>query len=227
MAKPIRTTGLRAGTAERLIVAAERLFATRGIDGVSLRQVNAAAGQRNLSAAHYHFGSKAALIAAIYDYRMESVNQRRAALLDAIGSTGREHDLAALTEAIITPILDEDTAGGGHYVRFMAQVMGHPQLNLAGLWQSRHGQSLARIMADLREALPGIPAAVLGQRFGLMWEQVVHALADRERLCSEAGGISEGLFVSNLVDVVAAGLGAPVSAVTHSRLPRRAAAGGT
>ncbi len=227
MAKPIRTNGLRAGTAERLILAAERLFATRGIDGVSLRQVNAAAGQRNLSAAHYHFGSKAALIAAIYDYRMASVNQRRAALLDAIASAGREHDLAALTEAIITPILEEDTAGGGHYVRFMAQVMGHPQLNLAGLWQSRHGQSLARIMAALREALPGIPAAVLGQRFGLMWEQVVHALADRERLRSEAGGISEGLFVSNLVDVVAAGLGAPVSAVTRSRLPRRAAAGGT
>ena len=48
---------LPSATAERLLLAAERLFAARGVDGVSLRQVNVEAGQRNLSAAHYHFGS--------------------------------------------------------------------------------------------------------------------------------------------------------------------------
>src|ERR687892_231101 len=45
-------------TAERLIAAAESLFATHGIDGVSLREINRAAGARNASALQYHFGDR-------------------------------------------------------------------------------------------------------------------------------------------------------------------------
>ena len=69
-----------------LIEAAERLFAERGVEAVSLRDVSAAAGQRNHSAAQYHFGDRAGLIAAVYEARMSLVNERRAGLLDR--STG-------------------------------------------------------------------------------------------------------------------------------------------
>ena len=54
-------------TREQLILAGERLFALSGLDSVSLRQINSAAGQRNSSAAHYHFGSKEALVQAIHE----------------------------------------------------------------------------------------------------------------------------------------------------------------
>ena len=52
----------REQTRMTLINAAEELFAQSGIDGVSLRQINVTAGQKNSSAVHYHFGSKESLI---------------------------------------------------------------------------------------------------------------------------------------------------------------------
>ena len=47
-----------------MIDAGERLAAERGIAAMSLREVQAAAGQRNKSAAQYHFGSRTGLIEA-------------------------------------------------------------------------------------------------------------------------------------------------------------------
>lgn len=214
--------GRSGNTAERLLLAAERLFATHGVDGVSLRQINAEAGQRNLSAAHYHFGSRQALIEAIYDYRMESVNRRRLAMLERLATQGRQHDLRSLAEAVVRPILDEieESEGGSYYIRFLAQVMGHPQLSPAGLWRSRHAEGLGRIAGWLREARAELPAALVGQRFGLMWEQVIHALADREHLRESAPGISPKLFVENLIDVVTGGFAAPLSPATRNALGR-------
>ncbi|NDZ80673.1 helix-turn-helix transcriptional regulator [Streptomyces sp. SID10853] len=58
-------TDPRANTRGLPIDAAERLFAERGIDAVSLRTVGAEAGQRNTSAAQDHFGSRQALLDAI------------------------------------------------------------------------------------------------------------------------------------------------------------------
>ena len=54
-------------TREQLIAAAETLFAERGIEGVSLREINAAAGQRNASSIQYHFGNRDGLLAAVID----------------------------------------------------------------------------------------------------------------------------------------------------------------
>src|SRR6516225_8182566 len=64
-----------------LILAAERLFAERGIEGVALRQVNQAANQKNMSAAHYHFGSRDGLVNAVLVYRLPELDRRRGELL--------------------------------------------------------------------------------------------------------------------------------------------------
>ncbi len=208
-----------AQTRQQLILAAERLFAESGIDGVSLRQINLAAGQKNSSAAHYHFGSKETLIMAIYAHRMARVNERRNAALDDIESANRQTNLRDLAGAIVLPIVEEIEAddSGRNYIRFMAQAMGHPQLDLAELWQQENGSGLARTVAWLRQALPDMPAQILGQRFGLAFEQIVHCLADRERLRSSGGQdleIDTSLFVNNLIDCVSGAMAAPVSDAT-------------
>ena len=211
-----------ARTREQLILAAERLFAERGIDGVSLRQINLEAGQRNSSAAHYHFGSKLSLIESISDYRLERINRRRREMLDALGPEGM-HDVRAVVEAIVQPISEEITASedGSCFIRFLAQLIGHPQVKLEDIWASRFATDMKRAIGLLRRALPDIPPAILAQRFGLMWEQIIHTLADRERLnLSETSSTSRGylIFVSNLVDVVSGGLSAPVSGPTRRHL---------
>jgi AcrR family transcriptional regulator len=52
-------------TRELLMVAAERLFALNGVEGVTLREIQVAAGQANSSVITYHFGSQAGLVRAL------------------------------------------------------------------------------------------------------------------------------------------------------------------
>ena len=105
---------------------AERLFAEHGIAGVSLRDVSAAAGQRNHSAAQYHFGDRHGLVVAVYEARMRVVDERRRELLDAIGSSGRADELAALVEATVLPLLEVVAETDGWYARFLARTRWDP-----------------------------------------------------------------------------------------------------
>jgi AcrR family transcriptional regulator len=210
---------------QQLIVAAERLFAEAGIDAVSLRQINVAAKQKNSSAAHYHFGSKEALILAIYSNRMVSVNMRRQKSLDQLEAAGHTQDIRGLVKTIVLPIVQETDAdeSGQNYIRFMAQAMGHPQLDLMALRQQEHGDGLARALGLLRKQLPHVPDPLFGQRFGLCFEQIVHSLADRERLRSDSKNsfaINSALFVGNLVDCVSGAMAAPVSEETFNALKK-------
>ncbi|HEY9555614.1 MAG TPA: TetR family transcriptional regulator, partial [Acidimicrobiales bacterium] len=65
----------------QMIEAAERLAAEQGLAAMSLREVQAAAGQRNKSAAQYHFGSRAGLVEAVIANRMGPINEARLAML--------------------------------------------------------------------------------------------------------------------------------------------------
>lgn len=208
---------------QQLIAAAERLFAEAGIDAVSLRQINLAAGQKNSSATHYHFGSKDALILAIYGSRMASVNTRREAALDDVIRNGKQSDIRTLVETIVQPIVDEihTDDSGGHYIGFMAQAMGHPQLDLEALWKQRNNTGLVRLIGLLREALPDVPEPLFGQRFGLAFQQIVYSLADREKLRiteKQQFEVNNRLFISNLIDNIAGGMSATVSDKTREQL---------
>lgn len=206
---------------QKLITAAERLFADSGIDAVSLRQINIAANQKNSSAAHYHFGSKETLILAIYGARMESVNERRLRALEQL-KNNRQHDVRALVQIIVQPIVDEIDAddSGSAYIGFMAQAVGHPQLDLATLWRQEHSDALIKVLELLQTALPNLPEPLFGQRFGLAFEQIVHSLADREKLRDSDAEfqVHADLFVSNLIDSIAGGMAANVSEQTKQHL---------
>lgn len=222
---PVRPGAASARTREQLILAAERLFAVHGIDTVSLRQINTEAGQRNSSAAHYHFGSKEALIRAIYDYRLGRIDGRRRELLDALAARGLEDQPRALIETLVQPIIEEidGTPGGANYIRFLAQVFAHPCLELRTVLRSHFAESMGRVYYRLRMLMPTVPDEIFASRFGLAWELVVSALADRARQL-EAGGEGPAiyrqpaLFIDNLVDAAEALLTAPVSATTQREL---------
>jgi AcrR family transcriptional regulator len=210
-------------TRERLILAGERLFAEDGIDAVSLRQVNLAAGQRNSSASHYHFGSKQKLIEAIYEYRMERVNKRSVKMLNALEMAGSLDNIHALVGAVIYPIVDEMwTENATHYVRFLAQAVSHPSNYMEGpLKKGRYTEGMTHISDLMRKILADLPESIFRLRFGLMLDHTMHALADRKRIIPmaipEAREI-EAVFTSNLVDSIAAALSATVSNATKREL---------
>lgn len=207
---------------EAMIVAAERLFGERGIEAVSLREVGAAAGQRNNSAAQYHFGSRDGLVDAIFERRMGAIDVRRREMLAALDATGRGHDRRALLEAVLLPLAEELGAADGvsYYARFLQQVAFEPGFDVFAGTRRDVTAGLAVVSERLGGLLDDVPAELRGQRLRLTFRYFVHSLADRERAL-DAGATttaSTALLVSDLVDTGDALLTAPVSDTTALHL---------
>jgi AcrR family transcriptional regulator len=107
------------------VAVAERLFAERGVEAVSLREVGKAAASRNTAVAHYHFGGKEGLIRAIVARRAPVLNSRRAGLLDQAreraAARGQAVPAAELVRALVVPLIEE-LDRGGYYVGFLARL---------------------------------------------------------------------------------------------------------
>ena len=108
------------GTRVLLIETAERLFAERGVNAVSLREIGATAGQRNTGAVRYHFGTKEALVNAVFEHRMTPINEHRLAMLADLDASGRSDEARGLTEAYLLPLADMlgDPGRPSWYLRF-------------------------------------------------------------------------------------------------------------
>ena len=80
---PPKTPEPSRSTRDRILQTAERLFAEKGIDSVSLREITAAAGV-NIAAVHYHFGSKKMVLEELFAQRSEPIAKRRLELLSQV-----------------------------------------------------------------------------------------------------------------------------------------------
>lgn len=115
-----------ADSKSQLILAGERLFADRGVEGTSLREIAAAAGHGNNNAVRYHFGSKDGLIQAIFRYRVAQLEPIRQKLVDSIMAQGLSGDVRALWEVIVLPHLSLRTPDGRFpYAAFLLQYLLH------------------------------------------------------------------------------------------------------
>src|SRR4051794_4739165 len=115
-----RARSTETGTRELLLDVGERMFAERGIHGVSLREIGLAAQQRNNGVTQYHFGDKTGLIKAVFQRRASTVNDRRLELLEADEHAGRS-DVRSLVAAYVTP-LAEQVAANTSYVAFLSRL---------------------------------------------------------------------------------------------------------
>ena len=119
--RPPKTAG---STPERIVATAERLFAERGIEAVSLRDITNSCGA-NSAAIHYHFGSKERLLRAILEHRAAELAKRRDAHLTVIEQS-RRPTLRQVVEALVVPTADlvhDDAHGGRYYVGFLAAML--------------------------------------------------------------------------------------------------------
>jgi AcrR family transcriptional regulator len=108
----------------RLILAAEILFAKGGIDGVSLREIASAAGQRNHHAVQYHFGNRETLVQAIFDFRMEQMEAMRGKMLEEARREGMLQDARTIVDIVFLPQLELIDAHGDHsYANFLCQYL--------------------------------------------------------------------------------------------------------
>jgi AcrR family transcriptional regulator len=162
-----------------LVAAGERLFAEHGIAGVSLRDVSAAAGQRNHSAAQYHLGDRPGLVAAIYRSHMERVDARRTQLLAELVGAGTDHDLPSLVRAQIVPLAEEVTSSQGWYARFLLRAQFDPLASevVVGLGTTT---GLVEVGRRLVAALADLPGPIRRSRLDQLALLVISTLASWE-----------------------------------------------
>lgn len=206
-----------------MIEAAERLFGERGINGVSLREIGAQAGQRNTAAARYHFGSKEALVDAVFHHRMESINARRLAMLDELAATGRERDARGLIQAFLYPLaaMLGEPGKPGWYLRFCVHAGFVEGTAVHDLGREEWTRGIHTVRGLLLDLLVDVPARIRDQRWVLLTSFVAHTLADREMAIHRLGPRSPGdpaAYLAGLTDVAVAMFLAPVSAETEAAL---------
>ena len=109
------------GAARELILnTAEQLFAEQGVNAVSLRAINAAAGV-SPGVLHYHFGNRDALLEALIERRMQPLMQQRKAMLTVLmkQSSPPIDDVIA---ALVQPLADFVLNGGEHGQRYIQLI---------------------------------------------------------------------------------------------------------
>jgi len=176
----------RSDAAQHLKLIARRLFAERGVDGVTVREIAEAAGQRNHAAVGYHFGSKENLIREIVLDGAMLIDNRRNARLDRIEADGGPLSIAEVVEALILSSVDLEGIGQeDSFNRFIVMLgMTHRQFfmeTLANRWNSGY----LRCLEHLRKLMPDMPPQMQNQRFIFMGALLGGVLAAREAALSD------------------------------------------
>ncbi len=220
---------------ERILDAAEQLFAQRGYYGVSLRDITAAAGV-DVALVGYHFGGKRALFTAVFERRSEILNRERLDLLEAVRRTALPGvpTIEAIVSAFSFPLLERSARGGAgwkSYFALIAYVNNSPEFG--PLLMSRHFDPLVdKFIAVLREALPGCPPREIYWGYQFLTGALTLTFAETGRIDKLSGGLCRSSDLDSvherLAPFVAAGFralcGRAVESPTVSRRrapPRR------
>lgn len=204
---------------EKILLTAERLFAERGLDGASLRQISAAAGNGNNTAVQYHFGSKERLVQAIFEYRLRDLNARR----DALVAERRPDCLRSWVECHVVPVLEQGDQEGSRYLSFVAKLQQHGRRDVLDRLSPELLAPTHRFRARVGALLPAVPEPLRTHRIAHATAFSVHAGAEREQSrARDERVLPFAVHVGDLLDGVVGFLAAPVSAATLAALAETA-----
>jgi AcrR family transcriptional regulator len=184
---------------ERLLDAAERLFAQRGYHGVSVRDITQAA-RGDVALVTYHFGGKRALLTHVFERRAEVLNRERLERLEALQrSSDGPLNLQMIVNAFMEPLFERSVHGGRgwkSYFALVAQVNNSPEL---AVLMTRHFDPVVHKFIDLLQlALPEADPRDLYWGYHFLTGALTLTFAETRRLDK----LSEGLCRSSDLDSI-------------------------
>lgn len=211
-------------TKDRLLDAAEELFAERGVAETSLREITTLA-RANLAAVNYHFGGKDGLLEAVFARRLAPVNRERLALLDAFErQVGDEPvPLEEILYANLAPpfrTLEQLGAAGERFMRIVARINADPSSPLHEVFVRQFDEIRTRFLAALARALPELDADEIERRFHYTLAAMIHTFCWGKHIGPLSAGPRdqrEQVFAS-LVAFAAAGMRAPAAGADFAAL---------
>jgi AcrR family transcriptional regulator len=206
-------------TRDRILDAAERLFAEHGFADTSLRMITAEAGA-NLAAVNYYFQSKDILIQEVFARRLGPLNQKRLQMLDACEREAGQGPLplSGVLRAFVDPPIRmtlSDPEVGISAGRLFGRMYMQPGGLFGQVFQVQFGRIKERFMAAMRRALPGLAEEEMLWRIHFMIGSLAHTMAGREHLTFLSDGRCEATdadaLIARLVTFLEAGLRAPAA----------------
>ncbi|UNK49746.1 TetR family transcriptional regulator [Lysobacter sp. S4-A87] len=165
-------------TKDRILGAAEELFAQFGFTGTSLRQVTSRADV-NIAAVNYHFGSKENLVNEVFRRRMDEMSAQR---LGALKTAMEQHpgELEPILAAFVQPALAmaQDRHGGGAFVRVVARAYAEKNDGLRKFLSDHYGHVLRDFGKAIAACVPGLSKEELYWRLDFLAGALTYAMAD-------------------------------------------------
>ena len=205
-------------TRTRILDAAEELFMQHGFEATSMRLLTARASV-NLAAVNYHFGSKDALIEAVFRRRLDPMNATRLAALERLEKEAGGRALS--TETIIRAFVGEslrmieDAKGGRNFIRLLGRTYTEPSKPIRVLIGQLYAPVMERYKSAFERALPQMPRDELVWRMHFMFGTLSYTLAATDAVQLIAGCKPEDRYDARLLEerlssFLAAGLNAPL-----------------
>ena len=220
----LRTVKPQTETQTRILDTAEELFMQHGFEGASMRMLTAKAGV-NLAAVNYHFGSKDALIEAVFHRRLDAMNAERIAELEQLekDAAGKALTPDAIIRAFIGASLRmiEDVRGGGrNFIRLLGRAYTEPAKPIRQLIGQMYAPAMERYKAAFSKALPELPKDELVWRMHFMFGTLAYTLAATDTVQLIAGAKPEDRYDARVLQdrltaFMSAGLLAPLAGSIH------------
>lgn len=173
-------------TKQRILNAAEQLFARDGYHVTSLRSITAAA-EVNLAAVNYHFGSKESLLEAIIERRLNPLNKVRLGQLDTLLQKAAEAGIVPSCREVLRTFVEptlrlrEQGSGKENFVALVGRILAEPQGIAMSIFM-RHMESLmVRLFQALELSLAGVSRQVLFWRIHFVLGSLSHVMRCHER----------------------------------------------
>ena len=197
----------------RLLDAAEQLFADRGFESVSVRDVTQLA-KANVAAVNYHFGSRDGLIGLVVVRYITPVNEERLARLDLLEKKwpGKVVPIEEIIDAFVRPlagIVRKSELSERLFCKLMARIFSMQGEGLPPEVEAQMSGLIDRFTRALGRSLPTLPMEELIWRMHFLVGSIIHTLMHQEMLHRLTGGAS----------------GMPAMEATLGRFIRFAAAG--
>ncbi len=178
------------GTKLALIEAASMLFAEKGFDAVSLREITGKA-KVNIASVKYHFGSKDALVDAVVEGHVRPVNLER---LRRVGELQQKEKVTVgeLLRAFFEPLmfqLKESHLDEQLFTKLVGRMMGERAYEFPEIVMQQFRQVAQDYVAAFTRAMPSLSHEDVLWRIHFSFGVVAHALTHGDLLKKIAEGV--------------------------------------
>ena len=205
-------------TKNKILNAAEQLFADKGFNGTSLREITSQA-EVNLAAVNYHFGSKKELIKAVMSRYMNELSPKLESVLALLCESEQQPTLNEVFTAFVEPLLslnDFKENGTTYFLQLLGRGYTDSQGFLRWFLTTQYPNVISYFVNAVHKAYPELTTEEMFWRLHFTMGTIVFTMSSSDALIDIAKNdfdknIDIAGVIRQVIPYVAAGVAAPIN----------------